>query len=384
MRLLIFSDVHGSSFALQYLVDVCISTPHLQADHYRCLGDVFGYYSDPVGTWRLAYKLDPHLRLGNHDLYARTTLFGNRLGVSAAESEEVAFTNILHAEILAQFMAQDEAFEQQLKEYLTSVDVARPRIERDPDAGLVLCYVHGTPKRFENNEERHALEYLDCKKTTDCRAELFNALVSSQADNTGWNIAFIGHTHRPMIAFLKKDRLSVQTASAVDYKGARWTTPDSDHPLSLDEWDYETPLLINVGSVGQPRTGNHDVIAFWKINAVHLDTETRQLRFIQLTPPREVRRAFENGMRAYTLDWTDDSVYLMRLREYYRLRRLNVGQDADLEWAALQEIDNRGAQERWWDHRANLLGKVLCGFPMGDSSQYLYTYDRDGFWLRQL
>ena len=193
MRYGIFSDVHSNLEALEAVLE---AFKNESIEKYLCVGDIVGYGADPIECIRILRQLNPVMVCGNHD-WATVDLFDKKWFNQYAE-KAVTWT---------QSVLSDED-----KDFLKSLELTK-QID-----GLGL--VHGT---------------LDNPAMFKYVFDLFEAEVCLEESLD--HICFIGHTHRPVIFFMKGQEVNYIL----------------DNQVYIQDG---TRYLINVGSVGQPRDGN--------------------------------------------------------------------------------------------------------------------------------
>ncbi|MEA3307951.1 MAG: metallophosphoesterase family protein [Chloroflexota bacterium] len=196
MRYLIISDIHGNEPALQSVLhDVG------DFDEIWCLGDTVGYGPNPNQCLEQLREYPLLCVAGNHDwgVLGQTGLYV----FNSAARQALLWTR---DELTARNM-------QMLKDFPSSLRVQK------------VLLVHGSPRE-------PIWEYI--LNTTKAR-ENFLAI--------DFQVALVGHTHMPVVF--------------------EWLPESGRARLMLA--DYETPLhldarrlIINPGSVGQPRDGNPD------------------------------------------------------------------------------------------------------------------------------
>lgn len=197
MRYAVISDIHANLEALE----VALNTLEDEGvDEYFILGDLVGYNASPGEVVDRVQKLDPcYCISGNHDRYltGETPMRGVR-GVTA---ETIEWT-------------RDQVSEEQYN-YVDSLDTT---CEVDEDWLLV----HGSPRDKDEyilsmNGMRKNLRYLEMHYPDV-------------------EICFFGHTHIPSVVSAEQHQ----------------TTFEEDRTIPIQD---SRPVLINPGSVGQPRDG---------------------------------------------------------------------------------------------------------------------------------
>ncbi len=200
----IVSDIHGNLAALEAVLH---DIEQQQVDRIICLGDVIGYGPKPCECLDLVMDFG-FCVLGNHDSSA---LFDPE-GFNVAAEQAIFWTR-------SQIECGGdgpEASRRRMK-YICSL----PRLVEE---GAVL-FVHGSPRGPTN-------EYVFPEDTQNIKKmdKLFS-LIS--------HLCFQGHTHVP----------------GVFTSDLRFVRP-IDIPTGYDVRDRGERLMINVGSVGQPRDGD--------------------------------------------------------------------------------------------------------------------------------
>lgn len=238
MRLAVFSDVHGNLSALEA---VAASIVEESADIVICLGDLVGYGPDPAAVVEICRELAPFTVAGNHDLDVAAGDFAEGISTTTRRSQE---------------WSREQLSESQL-DYLATL----PRSKVDSTAGIIA--VHGC---YLN--DYHARGYV-----TEVMAPENLDRVAARRD---WpKIALCGHTHVPMIAWRDAGGYQVLPARGE----TRWASTSA-------------ALLLNPGSVGQPRDG--DPRAAYAV--VDLEERTFAIRRVDYPVESVVRRMLELGL----------------------------------------------------------------------------------------
>ncbi|MCF0224927.1 MAG: metallophosphoesterase family protein [Fibrobacter sp.] len=210
----ICSDIHSNAVAYEAVLQ---SMRDNDVERKVCLGDLVGYGVDPDECVRLSRENMDICLIGNHDSVA--IKYESSLGFNPFAKQAIEWTqNHLSKESI---------------EYMRSL----PYIAEEED----ICFVHASP-----------LSPADWVYVT----ELEDAL--DAFDHFSGRYCFVGHTHSPVIVASRPMAI----------------------PKILDEYEYTIEdterLLVNVGSVGQPR--DRDPRASWCL----LDTETKVVRIIRV------------------------------------------------------------------------------------------------------
>ena len=207
MRYVVISDIHGNFPALQMaLVD---AEPF---DAVLCLGDIVGYGPNPNECVERIQEFPLTCIAGNHDWGAI-----GRVDLHIFNSDARQ----------ALFWTQRELTPEN-RNFISDLPMTM-RIED-------ILLAHGSPRD-------PIWEYL-----VDARAAKENFALHD------FQVALVGHTHLP---------LALEWVE--EFKQARVLLPDWDIPL---EWEKRR-LIINPGSVGQPRDGNP------RASYAILDTDTK-------------------------------------------------------------------------------------------------------------
>ena len=200
-KYLIISDVHSNLEALKAVIEDAVNN-HGGFNRLLCLGDLVGYGPNPRECIELLRKYDHLCVCGNHDMAASGETSTAHFNGYAADA------NRWNAEKLT-----DED-----RKYLANL----PQVIVEGDFTLV----HGCPRE-------PVWEYIDDHRDD---AENFNLLQTPYC--------LVGHTHRP--AWFASCDDGFESIVAVEKHIC------NDVPMKLNG----SKLIINPGSVGQPRDGN--------------------------------------------------------------------------------------------------------------------------------
>ncbi|GAB4429950.1 MAG: metallophosphoesterase family protein [Anaerolineae bacterium] len=239
MRYLLISDIHANLAAFEAVLD----DAHGQYDKVWCLGDMVGYGPDPNECVELLLTLDHLCIAGNHDWAVLGKLDIDDFNPDAR------FASLWTREQL-----KDD-----VRAYLDNLPIAL--VEEH-----IYTLVHGSP--------RHPIwEYI-----------LYPAVAQPNFKHFSTPYCFVGHTHSPVI--FKESAEAGALCEAI--------TPDFNNgPIQLGE----RRVIINPGSVGQPRDG--DARAAYAI----LDTDTRAFEHRRIPYPvsitQEKMKLYEFPPRLY-------------------------------------------------------------------------------------
>jgi diadenosine tetraphosphatase ApaH/serine/threonine PP2A family protein phosphatase len=219
MRIGILGDIHSNLEALNAVVRAMRAEG---VDHWLQVGDIVGYGPDPCACLDIVRELDAVVCMGNHDAAVVGLLETDYFNAYARMAIEWTRT---------QLRLRDLA-------YLRNLPISV--IRRDVD----YTVVHGSlymPEQFGYVLTTvEAIESMRHQETMMC---------------------FVGHSHVPAIYVLSEDDPSIRAIAP---------------PFELNT-NGVSRVLVNVGSVGQPRDENRDAAyAIW-------DTETGELA-IRRTP----------------------------------------------------------------------------------------------------
>lgn len=195
MKYGIFSDIHGNLEALQRVME---SMNRLGVERKVCLGDIVGYGPFPNECVELVKEESDIVILGNHDSVA----------VGRESSEDWNNYNAQRAiEWTAKTLNAGNA------EYLKKLPYM---VSEEP-----LCFVHASP--WEPEQWRYVSSLDDAVDAFS----FFNE-----------KVCFIGHTHWPIIVIMEGEQ-SFHVSETL-----------------FHTWKPGQRLLVNDGSVGQPRDRN--------------------------------------------------------------------------------------------------------------------------------
>lgn len=227
MKRAILSDIHGNFEALSAVLDD-IEQQHV--DDVCCLGDVVGYGPNPGECLAAVMKM-PLCILGNHD--------------EAVITEPVDMPPTVLRSIRWTRDQLNQQFGDSAMSYLKSL----PRLQHEAQ----FLFVHGSP-RDPTHEYVHRMDIHDERKME----ALFEQVPQ---------YCFQGHTHIPGV-FTRERVFDLESCN-------------SCYPLG------DKKLMVNVGSVGQPRDG--DPRACYAI----IDQETVQFRRVEYPVNETVRKMRE-------------------------------------------------------------------------------------------
>ena len=235
MRYAIIADIHSNLAALTSVLD---DIEHRGgADEIWCLGDIVGYGPDPCECLAITRRTTDICVAGNHDW----AVIGGKNDIDISEfNPDAAYAD--------QWTAQQLSGEDM--EYLSNL----PLIIEKGDFTLV----HGSPRE-------PVREYL-----------LSSGVARENLAYFTTRFCLVGHSHQPVVF----------NYNETEDDAARHFLPDS--PVSTSEGR----LIVNPGSVGQPRDGNPN--AAYAI----FDSEQQLIRLYRI--PYDIRSTQEK-MQAHGL-----------------------------------------------------------------------------------
>ena len=247
MRVLVISDIHANVVALEAVLDHAALAQGTPFEAVWCLGDVVGYGPNPNEcVERLRSQPNLVCLMGNHD---KAVLDETSIEVFNADARAALFWT------RSATTPETQAFLRDL-----------PEIAHMGKYTLV----HGSPRQpiWEYILDRTvARDVLAASETPYC---------------------LVGHTHVPVVYGM----LPPYNASFVE-------APDYLHPRQLQADTQAERLIINPGSVGQPRDNNANAAYAlldtdkdeWEFCRVFYNVELTQTRMRNLSlPPRLITR----------------------------------------------------------------------------------------------
>jgi diadenosine tetraphosphatase ApaH/serine/threonine PP2A family protein phosphatase len=195
----IVSDTHSNLSAFQAVLDDMGKLENITKKIH--LGDIVGYACNPNECMELAVNNFNYICLGNHDLASID--LEHSWGFNPMAKEAVEWTN--------------KRLKEEHKELIGNLRYGHVTEDK-------LMFVHGSP----SSPFGYIVNEVDASRAFSDKAEDFD-------------VAFVGHTHMPMI----------------------WIEGDNgiEHIKPKGElFEYKLPnkrCIVNVGSVGQPRDGDH-------------------------------------------------------------------------------------------------------------------------------
>lgn len=227
-RIALLSDIHANDHAL---LAVLREIPEHRIDQTIVCGDIVGYGARPLECVQIVRAIGGPVVLGNHDQY---TVFARQMPDFLPTTPE-SFSNPVWAGI----RHADAALDDESVEWLASL----PRSITIPGAVVAHAALHDDirwPYLLDDRDAKPTLEILS-------RCEL--------------GVGFFGHTHRQEWFTMPRNSRLQEIAPDL------YQIPDS------------TACAVVVGSVGQPRSGDHR--AGWTI----WDSDERTFQFMRTDYP---------------------------------------------------------------------------------------------------
>jgi predicted phosphodiesterase len=196
MRFAFISDIHAN---LEALEAVLADIDKQGVDEVLCLGDVVGYGANPNECAEIIAKRCKSVLLGNHDAVATNLLTTQHFNV--------------HAKIAIEWTTQ--ALTPANRSFLAALPVSKTTD--------LITMAHSTPY------EPGMWYYITSLEEAAFNFQFFDT-----------KFCLVGHTHIPMIIVLDDEEIYVNPEKQISYK------------------EQDRRLLINIGSVGQPRDRNPD------------------------------------------------------------------------------------------------------------------------------
>lgn len=231
VRRAIISDIHGNLEALKtVLADILAQG----CSQIVCLGDIVGYGPDPAACIDLARTFDATI-LGNHDL--------------AALFDPEGFSNMAEQAIMwtRKQLESGDAPEKCMQRLDFIANLPRTRRE-----GTIM-FVHGSVRNPIN-------EYVFPE-------DVYNSRKMEKLFSMIQRVCFQGHTHVPGIF---TSDMSFRSPEEMDYR----------YDLSQDK------VMVNVGSVGQPRDGD------WRSCYVILDENSLLFRRVEYNVEATIQKIY--------------------------------------------------------------------------------------------
>jgi predicted phosphodiesterase len=349
-RILIISDIHGNQAALNALLRAVRED---SIDAVRCLGDIVGYYGRPSQTLRAVAQRDPDFRIGNHEIAATYETCGDDLHLSKRA--------ILGAMRHRKHLMRDGHLEA-LKH--AAEDSARLDTRHEVLDGLSLSFVHGTPAA-DQPLRKVCSPYVRPKRASSADEQDWSALSAhfSEAaalNGAGLSLYFIGHSHSSFLAQFAGEQVRL---SSVRY----------NEPVGLNA--EQGIVLINVGSVGQPRDNVPLQNGNKRAHGVLLDTAERTVTFVAADYVVAFGRMYDElESDSFSQDMPDDLI----LETYNALATRGLMPQRFSDPRAQLNAIRRQLDELWQKEVDGLI-ETLDHPRISNIAEWWLTYDYYGF-----
>lgn len=262
-KVTVYSDVHGNAASFNALINTQARVSHLNTNRYQSLGDTVGYYLEPLEAWQLMQSnAGNRYLLGNHDVaVARwpniSNLGFNETALFSTAIHHALWHNHYNASDILNFTALQDHF------FQTANTLAYQYPHEEQIGSWRVVYTHGDLPGNPHSTEAEL--YSARSKYLHPRDNQLNDLIEAihmarkyyPPPPGGKTLLCVGHTHVPMLTF--------EYGGQLRWPSIIYSTPHTDTIFSLREFlnnalsdcEYEQVdvLLLNVGSVGQPRFG---------------------------------------------------------------------------------------------------------------------------------
>jgi predicted phosphodiesterase len=278
MRLAVLSDIHANLLALEAVLN---DAAERGAERFWCLGDMVGYYTDPVEALMFVKNyVDPDdWVMGNHDAMLADLIFPQDADFHSEGVELMSKAGPIR--VRARFLSRED-WQKTGASPIRALQINRRELDEHVGATVFwrsqFTEERMAPRRVQLNGREYIRAHASLhgfvtryiypwQKEIHLPEELA-ALEATRMSNAPQTL-FFGHTHVPTLVLGEKNEkhgkgFNIEAVFLEFFK-----------PYSLDgRW-----ALINPGSVGQPRDGDR------RASYVILDTDTHQVSFIRVEYP---------------------------------------------------------------------------------------------------
>jgi predicted phosphodiesterase len=300
MKIAVLSDIHANPGALMAVYE---DTVDQDVERFWFLGDAVGYGPDPVAALKwLAHMVEPEdWVLGNHE-----AIMANLL-----TNEERQAVGSVAREVCDYHRRQIQLDEATYTFYLNELNETRIKPLSHHINGINHILTHA------GQHARHLFRYIYPWQTDVYLPLEFDWLFRQHRQSENRQIQWFGHTHVPTLiyGYLRGDKVSLESVPILSCQPYSLTTA----PL----------IMINPGSVGQPRDLDH------RAAYALLDTEKQELTF-----------------RRVAYDWRET---------LYELEKLSLSADTfrNLEDRLRDAEPDRQTPPRWRTHYEKACG-ITC------------------------
>jgi hypothetical protein len=349
-RILICSDIHGNLPAFQALLRWADED---RLDEIHCLGDVLGYYGNASRALREVMERDPDFRIGNHEL----AIAYERCGEDLSLGRRAIMAAMRHRHHLI----KDGLFEQ-IEQAASGVSRLDTRSENVN--GLRLHMVHGSPAARTPLAKVNSPYIRPTSPQVPGEQdwiELQNFFTTNSQNDSGLNLYFVGHSHSSFLAHFRSDQI-------------RLSSVRHNEPVSMNGW--EDTVLINVGSVGQPRD-NVPLRSGEKLaHGVLVDTSTHTLTFLAAPYVVPFRRMIDDlELESFSRDMSDDLIM-----ETYNALAIRGAAPQCFSSPERHRPEIRQMLSELWQAEVNELIRTLEHPRIDDLERWILIYDHEGFY----
>ncbi len=237
MRYFILSDIHSNIEALQSTIH---RAKEVGYDIVFCCGDLVGYGPNPVEAIDMIRQLEPVIVRGNHDR------------VGAGIDDATQFNPVARQAAVWTYSVLPEVY----RKYLSGLPAGPLAVNGEAQL------VHGAVTHEDN--------YIFTNADANDNFQLVDKLIT-----------FFGHSHFPSIFRAGEEQWTLEADQTAD-------------DLYVVKYDRRQKLLVNPGSVGQPRDGDPRAsFAIWdqpeqqiEFYRVEYDIETTREKMRRVGLPR--------------------------------------------------------------------------------------------------
>lgn len=277
MRIAVFSDIHANGPALEAVLQ---DLTDRGLDHFWCLGDMIGYYSDPIEPLMFVKKyVDANdWVMGNHEAMMADLILPQDLPLSKRqtsmkiqskagilqvrglfmEQEQWEMTNatpVVCLKLNREILDINEEVSQFWRKAFT-VERMKPHLKRLNGREHILVHA--------SQHKNYVTRYLYSWHQEILLPKEFQLMAGGDGGRVGQKTMWFGHTHVPTLVYGRPGEEGSYKSSPV------FIEPGQTYPLG------EALSMVNPGSIGQSRDG--DRRAAYAI----LDTEADTVTFIRV------------------------------------------------------------------------------------------------------
>ena len=262
MKIAICGDIHSNYYALECVLKFLED----KIDALIITGDIVGYGPQPVECLNLLIDFPikkQYYTVGNHDLGVRSVYC--KLNGMDSCSEDDQILGFFKTQPTAKAMFKQNAKELSKEHYNFLLKLPIKNNFKLNDSLVYLT--HGTPSK---KKSENVGRYLSAPPVQQTRTTIDNA--KRFKDTRKSDIVIVGHTHQRF--YINRNLLLGWSHLADSYANI-----PVKYPKKFSFKDDK--LIINPGSVGQPRDGNPDA------SFAIIDLESQDITFYSLKYPRE-------------------------------------------------------------------------------------------------